>query len=161
MSTHKCLGLSESLVRDKISKWEEIGYSNLKVLVISTEWNTEYVDQLTTLLSSELASYSTTNFTVNIDHKKVPGSWELPIGILQASKWENYNVVVAVGVLIKGDTKHFEYIAKSVFEGLMSLQLQLKTPIINGVLTVLKEEQIVQRIELAKGWARSAIMMCE
>ena len=159
--SHKSLGLTEATVRAKVAKLREEGLTNVNVLVVSTEWNPEYINQMTTLLVSELSSFSSQTFSINIVIRKVPGSWELPIGILKETKWQTYDVIIAVGVLIKGDTKHFEYISKSVFEGLMSLQLQIKIPIINGVLTVLNEEQIAPRIELAKGWAHSALMMCD
>ena len=145
----------------------------IKVLLVSTSWNKFYVKQMTDKLIKELFKSVGDDNTISITHKNVPGCWELPIAIQtfcnranppDTGRWpspEKYDVVIAVGVLIKGDTKHFEYISKSVFDGLMSLQLQLQTPIINGVLTVMKEEQIEERIELAKEWATGAIYMSQ
>ena len=157
--TKKCLDL-QALQPTKNPK------NQIRVLVVSTSWNKFYVEQITNKLIKELFTGANENVVISVVHKNVPGCWELPIAIqkicannIYAST--QYDVIIAVGVLIKGDTKHFEYISKSVFEGLMSLQLKLEIPIINGVLTVMKEEQIEERISLAKDWATSAIYMSQ
>lgn len=54
-------------------------------------------------------------------------------------------MLIAIGVLIKGSTMHFEYIAESVSHALMDVQVQTGTPVIFGVLTCLTDEQAFQR----------------
>ncbi|KAL4896389.1 6,7-dimethyl-8-ribityllumazine synthase [Aspergillus ambiguus] len=61
-----------------------------------------------------------------------------------------YDAVIAVGVLIKGGTMHFEYICDAVTHGLMRVQLEAGVPVIFGVLTVLNEEQGLARAGLGK-----------
>ena len=56
-----------------------------------------------------------------------------------------FDAIIAIGVLIKGETMHFEYIADAVSHGLMRVQLDTKVPIIFGLLTALSEEQALQR----------------
>jgi 6,7-dimethyl-8-ribityllumazine synthase len=56
-----------------------------------------------------------------------------------------FDAIIAIGVLIKGETMHFEYIADAVSHGLMRLQLDGNIPIIFGLLTLLSEEQGLQR----------------
>ncbi|KAK3191626.1 lumazine synthase [Lecanicillium sp. MT-2017a] len=56
-----------------------------------------------------------------------------------------FDAIIAVGVLIKGETMHFEYIADSVSHGLMRVQLDTGVPVIFGVLTVLSDEQALAR----------------
>lgn len=56
-----------------------------------------------------------------------------------------FDAIIAVGVLIKGETMHFEYIADSVSHGLMRVQLDTGVPVIFGVLTVLNDEQALAR----------------
>ncbi|KAI9866029.1 MAG: hypothetical protein M1813_001996 [Trichoglossum hirsutum] len=56
-----------------------------------------------------------------------------------------FDAIIAIGVLIKGETKHFEYIADSVSHGLMRVQLDCGVPVVFGVLTVLSEGQAVER----------------
>ncbi|RAK98319.1 lumazine synthase RIB4 [Aspergillus ibericus CBS 121593] len=61
-----------------------------------------------------------------------------------------FDAIIAVGVLIKGETMHFEYIAESVSHGLMRVQLDTGVPVIFGLLTVLNEEQGLERAGLGK-----------
>ena len=59
-----------------------------------------------------------------------------------------FDAVIAVGVLIKGQTMHFEYIADAAAHGLMRVQLDSGLPIVFGLLTVLSEEQALERAGL-------------
>jgi 6,7-dimethyl-8-ribityllumazine synthase len=80
----------------------------------------------------------------------------------QASKTEDggskqaFDAVVAIGVLIKGETMHFEYIADAVTHGLMRVQLDSGVPVIFGLLTVLSEEQGLARAGLEGGTGKEA-----
>lgn len=56
-----------------------------------------------------------------------------------------FDAIIAVGVLIKGETMHFEYIAESTCQGLMRVQLDTGVPVILGVLTVLNDDQAKAR----------------
>ncbi|KAI9781984.1 MAG: hypothetical protein M1839_005577 [Geoglossum umbratile] len=80
-----------------------------------------------------------------------------------------FDAIIAIGVLIKGDTMHFEYIADSVAHGLMRVQLDCGVPVVFGVLTVLSEEQAVMRAggyededggeNHGEQWGRAAVEM--
>ncbi|KAG5985221.1 hypothetical protein E4U55_000044 [Claviceps digitariae] len=77
-----------------------------------------------------------------------------------------FDAIIAVGVLIKGETMHFEYIADAVSQGLMRVQLDTGVPVIFGVLTVLTEEQAKARAGVdGKGhnhgedWGQAAVEM--
>ena len=65
-----------------------------------------------------------------------------------------FDAVIAIGVLIKGSTMHFEYICESVSHALMRVQLDTNTPVIFGVLTALTEEQALERSGLSQGESR-------
>jgi len=62
-----------------------------------------------------------------------------------------FDAVIAIGVLIKGSTMHFEYICDSVTQALMKAQMDTGVPVIFGVLTVLTEDQALERAGIAKG----------
>ncbi|KAI1828701.1 6,7-dimethyl-8-ribityllumazine synthase [Xylaria intraflava] len=62
-----------------------------------------------------------------------------------------FDAIIAIGVLIKGETMHFEYIADAVSQGLMRVGLDLGVPVIFGVLTVLNDEQAKARAGLGAG----------
>ncbi|EEQ88729.1 6,7-dimethyl-8-ribityllumazine synthase [Blastomyces dermatitidis ER-3] len=85
-----------------------------------------------------------------------------------ASSQAPFDALIAIGVLIKGETMHFEYIADAVSNGLMRLQIEKSVPVIFGLLTVLTEEQGLVRAGLADGkgsaahnhgedWGRAAV----
>ena len=67
-----------------------------------------------------------------------------------------FDAVIAIGVLIKGETMHFEYIADAVSHGLMRVQLDLGIPVIFGLLTVLEESQGLARAGLEGGTGKEA-----
>ncbi|TPX17473.1 uncharacterized protein E0L32_003116 [Thyridium curvatum] len=77
-----------------------------------------------------------------------------------------FDAIIAIGVLIKGETMHFEYISDSVSQGLMRVQLDTGVPVIFGVLTVLTDEQAKARAGVAPGghnhgedWGLAAVEM--
>jgi len=62
-----------------------------------------------------------------------------------------FSAVIAIGVLLKGSTMHFEYIADAVSHGLMRVQLDTGVPVIFGVLTCLTEDQALERAGIGRG----------
>ena len=62
-----------------------------------------------------------------------------------------FDAIIAIGCLIKGETMHFEYIAESVSHALMRVQLDMQVPVVFGLLTVLNEEQALQRAGVKPG----------
>jgi 6,7-dimethyl-8-ribityllumazine synthase len=66
-------------------------------------------------------------------------------------KTGRFDSVIAIGVLIKGSTMHFEYIADAVSHGLMRTQLDSGVPVIFGVLTCLNDDQALDRAGLGRG----------
>lgn len=70
--------------------------------------------------------------------------------VASASPQKPFDAIIAIGVLIKGATMHFEYIADAVSHGLMRVQLDSGVPVIFGLLTVLNEEQGLERAGLGK-----------
>lgn len=95
---------------------------------------------------------------------RVPGSFEIPVAasrLLQKNKWD---AVIGLGVLIRGATPHFDYIASEVTKGLGQLALQHSTPVTYGIITADTIEQAVERAGTKagnKGWdaALAAIEM--
>jgi len=76
---------------------------------------------------------------------RVPGAFELPLVAQRLAESGQFDAVICLGCLIKGDTMHFEYIADSVAHGLAQVALQSGIPVALGVLTTLTEAQAVER----------------
>jgi 6,7-dimethyl-8-ribityllumazine synthase len=76
---------------------------------------------------------------------QVPGAFELPMGALRAAETGEFDAVICLGCLIKGDTMHFEYIAAAASQGIMEVAQATGVPVAFGLLTTLTDEQAAAR----------------
>ncbi len=118
--------------------------SGLAITVIVTSWHTEITDGL--LAGAERALKAAGNDVYSV--VRVPGAFELPLAAQYAIE-DGAEVVIALGVVIRGGTPHFEYVCQAVTEGLTRVQLDYGVPIGFGVLTVDNEKQALDRAGLA------------
>jgi 6,7-dimethyl-8-ribityllumazine synthase len=114
----------------------------LRLAIAATRWHVKITD---TLLERALVAAK----QAGIDEPtvvRVPGAIELPV-VCQALA-RQHDAVVALGVVIRGGTPHFEYVCDAVTAGLTRVSLDESTPVGNGVLTVNTEEQALDRCGL-------------
>ena len=116
----------------------------LKVVIVQATWNARITGELLNGCASVLHENGLVE--ENLIVLKVPGSFELIGGAKLALEQLKPDAVICLGCVIKGDTPHFEYVSQSVTQGLTLLQTQTIVPIVFGVLTVLNEEQALQRL---------------
>lgn len=102
----------------------------------------------------------------NIFIKEVPGAYELPYAAKLLAMSGTVDAIICAGVLIKGDTYHFEYISEAVAKGIMQVNLATNTPVIYGVLNCLDEAQVAKRSSNDNGghnhgedWGKTAVEM--
>jgi 6,7-dimethyl-8-ribityllumazine synthase len=114
--------------------------SGLAVTICVTSWHTEITGGL--LAGAERALQEAGNDTYSI--MRVPGAFELPLAAQYAIQ-DGAEVVIALGVVIRGGTPHFEYVCNAVTDGLTRVQLDTGVPIGFGVLTVDDEKQALDR----------------
>ena len=81
----------------------------------------------------------------NITQVIVPGSFEIPMVVKKVAKSEEYDAVIALGCVIRGDTPHNVYIAAEVAKGIAQASMRTGVPIIFGVLTPDNIEQAIER----------------
>lgn len=113
-----------------------------KVVLVKTIWNQSINNALEAGAVKILDDYKAKHTTI-----EVPGAIELPFAIKNiAAKLPDVHAIIAFGCVIKGDTPHFDYVCQSVTQGITALNLTLPIPIIFGVLTVLNENQAIERI---------------
>ena len=112
--------------------------SNVKVAVVSTNWNEEIIKPMLEDCLSTLKEY-------NLEMKSyvVPGAYELPFLAQVLSK--NYDAVILLGCIIKGETPHFEIISQSISDKVLEASLNKNVPIIFGVLTTNNESEAKER----------------
>ena len=120
-----------------------IDASGLAVTVIVTSWHTTITDGLLAGAERSLQAAGNDIYTV----VRVPGAFELPL----AAKWaaeEGADAIIALGVVIQGDTPHFDYVCQAATDGLNRVQLDYGVPVGFGLLTVNTEEQALDRAGL-------------
>ncbi len=96
----------------------------------------------------------------------VPGSFEVPYAAQRMAESKNYDAIICLGTVIRGQTPHFDYIAAEVAKGIARISQETGTPTIFGVITADNLEQAIERAGTKagnKGWdaALSAIEMAK
>lgn len=113
-----------------------------QVVLIYTEWNESIIQELMNGARRILAAYP----QVIVNAYQVPGCVEIPFAIAAHARRQAADAYIAFGCVIRGETPHFDYVCQSVTEGITTLNTQLDSPVIFGVLTVNNEEQALDRI---------------
>ena len=117
-----------------------IDASGLQVAIVVTSWHTQITDGL--LAGAERALQAAGNSEYEI--WRVPGAFELPLGAQYAID-AGADVVIALGVVIQGDTPHFDYVCQGVTQGIMEVSLKFSAPIGFGVLMCNTLDQAIAR----------------
>lgn len=125
---------------------------DLRIAVVAAQWHDTVMDGLLDGARRALKDLGVTDSTV----LRVPGSFELPVAA-RALAGQGYDAVVALGVVIRGGTPHFDYVCQSLTHGLTETALRTAVPVGNGVLTCDTLEQALDRAGLPgssedKGW---------
>lgn len=81
----------------------------------------------------------------NITVVRVPGAFELPITAQRMAESDRFDVIIALGAVIRGSTPHFDFVANECTKGLAAASMDYDLPIINGVLTTDSIEQAIER----------------
>jgi 6,7-dimethyl-8-ribityllumazine synthase len=135
--------------------------SNMRIGVIRTRWNDEHVSNLVSGIKSALKGCKVED--ENVFETSVPGAFELPLAARFLALSGTVDAIICCGVLIKGETMHFEYISDAVSKGIMNIGIQTSTPVIFGVLTCMDEEQVKARSSGDSNhgvdWGKTAVEM--
>jgi 6,7-dimethyl-8-ribityllumazine synthase len=121
---------------------EPFDAGDLSVGVVASRWHTEVMDGLLGGARRALSAYAVTRVT----EVRVPGTFELPLVAAELAR--THDVVVALGVVVRGGTPHFEYVCSAAAEGLTRVALDSGTPVGFGVLTCDDDEQARARAGL-------------
>lgn len=93
----------------------------------------------------------------NITMVSVAGSVEIPYALLKLAETNKYDCLVALGCVVRGETPHFDYVAKMVQEGILKVSLEKSIPIGFGILTVNTIEQAEERYHVGAEAVTAAI----
>ncbi|MFT4263677.1 MAG: 6,7-dimethyl-8-ribityllumazine synthase [Nocardioides sp.] len=117
--------------------------SGLRVAVVAASWHQQVMDGLLAGAERALADHRVEDAVLT----RVPGTFELPVAA-QAHAEQGFDAVVALGVVIRGGTPHFEYVCSAATDGLTRVSLDHRVPIGFGVLTCDDDRQALDRAGL-------------
>ncbi|KAA8968192.1 6,7-dimethyl-8-ribityllumazine synthase [Mycobacterium sp.] len=117
--------------------------SGVKLAIVASTWHTRICDALLAGARAVATDWGVDNPTV----VRVLGAIEIPVVAQELAR--EHDAVVALGVVIRGETPHFDYVCDAVTQGLTRVSLDAATPVANGVLTTNTEEQALDRAGLA------------
>ena len=139
----------------------QLDASDLTLGIVCSTWHSTVCDALLAGARKVAADAGIAEPTV----VRVPGSNELPVAIQALADRREFDALIALGVLIRGDTIHYELIADATTHALQRVALDLRTPVINGVVVAENQAQAEARcrgkIDRGAEFARAAIEMAD
>jgi 6,7-dimethyl-8-ribityllumazine synthase len=91
--------------------------------------------------------------------EQVPGALEIPLALQWMAQTGGFDALVALGVVVRGETHHFEIVSNESARGVMDVSLEFGIPVANGILTTESEEQAQARLDKGAEAVRVAVEM--
>ena len=131
---------------------------DLRIGIVQARFNAPITNKLAEACLLELRALGVSER--HIRHVSVPGALEVPVALLTMADSEDYDALIALGCIIRGETYHFELVANESGAGVTRVSLDHQIPIANAILTVESEEQAWARVdEKGRDAARVAVEM--
>jgi 6,7-dimethyl-8-ribityllumazine synthase len=116
--------------------------SGLSFAIVASQYNNMYVQPLVDAATAEINKLEP---GASVYLVRVPGSFEIPLAIKLVAMQKKFDAILALGVVLQGETAHADLIARSVTAALMNLALEFSIPVIHEVLLLQNEEQAKAR----------------
>jgi len=118
--------------------------NNIRIGIVVSEWNDHITDSLLEGCRQSLLEHGVSTDNIIVEH--VPGSYELPTGAeFMFQSLPDLDAVICIGCIIQGETRHFDFIAQAVAQGIMEVGLRHSKPAIFSVLTCNTMQQAEER----------------
>ena len=117
--------------------------------IVASRWNDFLTSKLVEGAVDALESAGASESDVEIF--MVPGAFELPLAALKAAQSRRFDAIIAIGVVIRGETPHFDYVAGEAAKGVSRASLETGVPVMFGVVTTDTVEQAMNRSGLKAG----------
>ncbi len=128
----------------------------MRLGIVASRFNEEIAGELLKRARAEAQKLK-----VELTVTSVPGALEIPVALQWMAQSGRFDALAAVGVVVRGDTYHFEVVANESARGLMDVALQTGLPIANGILTLDKEAQAEARLDKGAEAVRVAVEMAK
>ena len=131
---------------------------DLVIGIVRARFNDAITTRMTEICRAELLALGVAQRHVTV--VTVPGALEVPIALKAMADQDDYDALVAIGCVIRGETYHFELVANESGAGVARVTLDHQVPIANAILTVENEAQALARVEdKSRDAARVAVEM--
>lgn len=137
------------------NKFTKFDASKYKVGIVVAQFNSDITAELLQSAQKMLASYGVPAKSVQV--YDVAGVVEEPLVLQTLAKTKKYDCLIALGAVVKGETRHFDYVCKIVSEGVLRVTLDYSLPIGFGILTVENMEQAKARYDVGGSAAEAAL----
>ncbi len=117
--------------------------SEMSIGIVVSEWNSEITEALYKGAYETLLKHGVKKN--NIFKRYVPGTFELTLGAQFFAEYSDVDAIIALGCVIQGETKHFDYICQGVTKGITDMNIKYNLPVIFGVLTTNDKQQAIDR----------------
>ncbi|HJV59577.1 MAG TPA: 6,7-dimethyl-8-ribityllumazine synthase [Albitalea sp.] len=132
--------------------------TDLRIGIAQARWNAPITERLAASCLAELQALGVSS--KHVRHVKVPGALELPLALMAMADSDEFDALIALGCVIRGETYHFELVANESGAGVTRVSLDHQIPIANAILTVENEAQALERADdKGRDAARVAVEM--
>ena len=130
---------------DNIVEFEpNLDGADMCVGIVMSRFNSDIGEGLLSACTAELKKQGVQD--ANILLVTVPGALEIPLALKRMAISDQFDALIALGAVIRGDTYHFEIVANESARGVMDVQLDMEIPIANGILTTDNDDQAIARM---------------
>jgi 6,7-dimethyl-8-ribityllumazine synthase len=136
---------------------EQLDGHDLRIAVVQARFNVHLTDRLAQSCLEELQRLGVAEDDIVLH--SVPGALELPLALQALAVGGEFDALIALGCVIRGDTYHFEVVCNTSAAGIAQVALDHGVPVANGVLTVEDEDQAIERLDKGAECARVAVEM--
>ncbi|MEG2631359.1 MAG: 6,7-dimethyl-8-ribityllumazine synthase [Comamonas sp.] len=138
----------------------ELNGAGLRIGIVQARFNENITNTLASACTQALLETGVQADA--IDHVQVPGALEVPVALQAMAEREQYDALVALGCIIRGETYHFELVANESGAGVTRLSLDHQLPIANAIITTENMEQAIARqTDKGRDAARVAVEMAQ
>jgi 6,7-dimethyl-8-ribityllumazine synthase len=127
----------------------------MRLGIVASRFNEELAAKLLERTRAEAAKLGIKDVVI----EQVPGALEIPLALQWMAQSGRFDALVAVGVVVRGETYHFEVVANESARGLMDVALDFGLPVANGILTTEDESQAKARLDKGAEAVRVAVEM--
>jgi 6,7-dimethyl-8-ribityllumazine synthase len=131
--------------------------TNINIAIVCSRFNDHITESLLQSTMNRLLALGVIESQIILT--QVPGAIEIPIAVQKHARSNQFQAIIALGAVIRGDTPHYDYVCQQVNAGCLRVSLDEHVPVIFGVLTTDNEEQALARVSHGVYYAESAVEM--